>query len=267
MTAMIMDLVRRGVLHFVAPEATTTRSLWMAEGLEQQLEPDPHHPGGLSPAERYLVETVLLEGVPSGRTSMQEFAKRAAADPRVMMGKYLQWQELAEAESEKIAVTDRGSVIARGAAVLVGLLLFPASFLLVGASRSYVPALGVAVGAALLAFSGKIRRRTWRAAHAYDEWQAFRRYLLDFSRLADDPAPAIAVWDEYLVYAVSLGVAHRVLAQFRPLAPTPVDESNTWLTAVPHWTYESGSWTDAFGDAWAVLSSGNSGAKIVRPRR
>lgn len=47
----------------------------------------------------------------------------------------------------------------------------------------------------------------------FAKWQAFRRFLTDFSHLKDAPPPAIAVWEHYIPYAVTLGVAQEVLRQ------------------------------------------------------
>ncbi|MGQ0569505.1 MAG: DUF2207 family protein [Armatimonadota bacterium] len=41
--------------------------------------------------------------------------------------------------------------------------------------------------------------------------QAPRRFLTDFSHLKDAPPPAIAIWEHYIPYGVTLGVAQEVL--------------------------------------------------------
>ncbi|MGE5460078.1 MAG: DUF2207 domain-containing protein, partial [Solirubrobacterales bacterium] len=48
---------------------------------------------------------------------------------------------------------------------------------------------------------------------------AFRRYLLHFSDLPNAPALAVVIWDEYLEWAVALGVAGQVEKQVRALIP------------------------------------------------
>src|SRR5262245_58020825 len=40
----------------------------------------------------------------------------------------------------------------------------------------------------------------------FAEWRAFRRHLQHFSSLRDAPAEAVIVWEDYLPYAVALGV-------------------------------------------------------------
>lgn len=50
-------------------------------------------------------------------------------------------------------------------------------------------------------------------------WWAFRRYLQRFSSLPEAPAAAIVIWEEYLAFAVALGVADRVEKQVRAVVP------------------------------------------------
>ncbi|MFQ5974815.1 MAG: DUF2207 domain-containing protein [Candidatus Hydrothermarchaeales archaeon] len=45
----------------------------------------------------------------------------------------------------------------------------------------------------------------------YERWQHFRKYLTDFSALKEHPPESIKLWDFYMVYAVALGVAEKVI--------------------------------------------------------
>jgi uncharacterized membrane protein len=56
------------------------------------------------------------------------------------------------------------------------------------------------------------RRRTLAGTLEAERWEAFRRYLTDFPRLRDVPAATVTLWESYLVYAISFGLARRVLA-------------------------------------------------------
>ncbi|MEE8358893.1 MAG: DUF2207 domain-containing protein [Candidatus Hydrothermarchaeales archaeon] len=45
----------------------------------------------------------------------------------------------------------------------------------------------------------------------YERWTHFRKYLTDFSALKEHPPESIKLWDFYMVYAVALGVAEKVI--------------------------------------------------------
>lgn len=47
----------------------------------------------------------------------------------------------------------------------------------------------------------------------YSMWMAFKKFLLTFSKMDRAELPSIEIWDHYLVYAVSLGVAKEVIKQ------------------------------------------------------
>ena len=70
-------------------------------------------------------------------------------------------------------------------------------------------------------------RRTKIGALEAARWSAFRRYLEDFSRLEEAPPIAIGLWEEYLVYAIALGVAEDVLEAARLRAPEVLEDESS----------------------------------------
>ena len=92
---------------------------------------------------------------------------------------------------------------------------------------------GVASGVLLLILSALMNRRSQRGATEMRMWQAFRKFLLDFSSLDEATIPSLAVWEHYLVYAVTLGVAKEVISQlpivFAELRDDPSRFGRTWL--------------------------------------
>src|SRR5262245_39535939 len=67
--------------------------------------------------------------------------------------------------------------------------------------------------------------------------EAFRRYLKDFSDLPNAPALAVVIWEQYLEWAVALGVADEVEKQVRALVPvqslrSPIPGGPTGLAGV-----------------------------------
>lgn len=68
------------------------------------------------------------------------------------------------------------------------------------------------------------------AALMYRRFMAFRRFLSDFSLLREAPAELLAIWDRYLVYAVVLGVAEKLLRNIRRYA-----EEAQIVFHVPSW--------------------------------
>ena len=59
------------------------------------------------------------------------------------------------------------------------------------------------------------RRRRPALQASAERWEGFRHYLEDFPRLADKPADTLPLWESYLVYGISFGIAERVLEAAR----------------------------------------------------
>ncbi len=151
---------------------------------------------------------------------------------------YLAWFEQVKRAARLHALFDGESDRMRRRVIVAGLLLDVAAPVVVIAGtlmiayRAWGTFAGLLVaGLLLLILSPHIRRRSREGATQLAEWQAFRRFLTDFSQLKDAPPPAIAVWEHYLPYAVTLGVAQEVLRQLPIVYGTAADASPSWFTS------------------------------------
>ena len=60
-----------------------------------------------------------------------------------------------------------------------------------------------------------IKRRSESGNEDYVRWEAFKNFLLDFGKFEDYSMPLISIWEHYMVYAVSFGIADKVEEQMR----------------------------------------------------
>ncbi len=81
----------------------------------------------------------------------------------------------------------------------------------------FIPLLFVAgfTGFGVITYSALIRKKTQAGVNEYTKWSAFKRFLLHFSNMKDYEIPSIVVWEHYLVYAISLGVAEKVISKLK----------------------------------------------------
>ena len=117
--------------------------------------------------------------------------------------------------------------------ILVG-ILSGFAYLLIGGAIAFLMYTTIAVvaiiqGVILVIFSTLIKRRTAYGNEQYVMWNAFKNFLKDFSRLDKAEIPSIILWEHYLVYAVSLGVAKEVIKQL-PIVFADEDLNNNQLT-------------------------------------
>ncbi|MDX6620205.1 MAG: hypothetical protein QOK36_2591 [Gaiellales bacterium] len=103
------------------------------------------------------------------------------------------------------------------------------------------------------------RRRRPALQASAEAWEGFRRYLDDFPRLADKPADTLPLWESYLVYGISFGIAERVLEAAKVSFPG-ISNSPIYAPALYMPSFSAGSFASGLGDAFpSPSSSGGSG--------
>jgi uncharacterized membrane protein len=142
---------------------------------------------------------------------------------------YDRWCNYAVGEAERNKFFDHTVKKGRILGILAGLLYFAAGFML--AFFLFIPlALILALqGVIMFIFAARLKRRTAYGSEQHAMWLAFKNFLKDFSNLEKAEIPSLVLWEHYLVYAVSLGVAQEVIDQL-PRVYTDNDFTNTNLT-------------------------------------
>jgi uncharacterized membrane protein len=112
---------------------------------------------------------------------------------------------------------------------LAALCFIPGAWLLFGGVAAIEPSsasarIPLTVFAAVLC--GAVYFLTGRIIFRWDptaymehrRWRSFRKFLKDFSAIEQAPVTLLAIWEEYYVYAVALGVASEFLKHITRLA-------------------------------------------------
>lgn len=95
-------------------------------------------------------------------------------------------------------------------------------------------------------------------------WKAFKKFLLDFSNLKDAEIPSLVIWEHYLVYATSLGIAKEVIDQL-PKVFSEAELSNPDLTYMGGYRNFNSLYfmNNAFSNTMSKVSSAVSSAQIA----
>lgn len=88
-----------------------------------------------------------------------------------------------------------------------------------------------------------LSRRSPEAAREFQRWNAFRRFMTDFSAMKEAGPELLPLWERYLVYATALGVADKMLRNLALVA----QEYNRTIDA-PAWYH------GAFGSNFSASS-------------
>lgn len=65
----------------------------------------------------------------------------------------------------------------------------------------------------------KIAVLTQKGSEEKEQWEGLARYMEDFSMLDEKEIPSLVVWEKYLVYATTFGIAEKVIEQMKAKYP------------------------------------------------
>lgn len=229
-TATLMDLVRRGYLKLETVNIEK-RGLFGRGSKEDYVfiklkEPDEE----LSAHEEYLFKW-LIESVGNGISmKLEDLDKytKSTSGARKFQEKYSVWKDMVKQEAGDRGFFDENIVRGKLLGGLFAVVEIVASIYIVHLGN-YVGVITLILGIVFLIYSFAFNRRSPYGAQQYNLWKAFRRFLLDFSNIKEYTPPSIVIWEHYLVYAISLGVAKEVIKQLKVVI-SPEEFYNPSLT-------------------------------------
>jgi len=100
------------------------------------------------------------------------------------------------------------------------------------------------------------KRRTLEGEYRYRQWQAFKQMLKDLSPMKRiEDLPSIQLWDHFLVYAISLGVAEHVIKVLKKLIPDQLPDSVFYSSQTGTIYYPIADFNSAFSSSYNSSSS------------
>jgi len=264
-TATLMDLVRKKQL-LLSTETYIQKGLFgNKEKEDYALTINPQAPNiPLKKHESFLISW-FINTIGNGRKVMfneiSEYAKTRAG-ARQFTSDYNLWRSLAIEEGRKNNFFDEKSGRGRIIGILASIAFVVVGFLLSSTGSGFAFAL-VVQGIILMIFSIRLNRRTAYGNEQYAMWMAFKKFLKEFSNMDKAEIPSIVIWEHYLVYAISLGVAKEVIRQL-PLVFTDTELQNTQLTYMYGYRHHSfTSFVNAFDRTINTVDSAISHARSV----
>lgn len=94
---------------------------------------------------------------------------------------------------------------------------------------------GLVIAGSIFLFIPRLfKRRSISGQEDYVRWQAFKKFLQHFSEMQRHEIPSLIIWEHYLVFAVTLGVAKEVIKQLELVFPNMQDGDYhfgyTWMS-------------------------------------
>ena len=110
-------------------------------------------------------------------------------------------------------------------------------------------------------FKQALPRRTPLGAEHYLKWKHLRQYLNDFTMMKDNPPESIILWEKFLVYGITLGVADNVEKVMKITLPDKNTKSSIFVGAVNYHALAASGFSsnvNSFSNSFAT-ASGTSG--------
>lgn len=226
-TATIMDLARRQFLFleedtvqkrkFLGTKEVTTFLLSFLPAPEPASLRKPEE-AVLRPHEAELID-YLKNDIGGGKdyihlNDIEEYAKKNGED---FYAWWSSWSNDIIAECEKYNFFDsKGNLTVL--TVLGGVALFVIGFVM--AARIGIIGWATLLAGLIIIFVPlRFKRRSVSGQEDYVRWAAFKRFLEHFSEMQRHEIPSLIIWEHYLVYAVTLGVAKEVIKQLEVVFP------------------------------------------------
>jgi len=230
-TATIMDLARRQFLFleedtvqvrkFLGSKEVTTFRLSFMPAPEPAALRKPEE-ATLRPHEIELID-FLKNDIGGGKdyiylTDIEEYAKK---NGEAFYAFWSEWTSSIVAKCETYNFFDSNGSMSL-LTVLGGVALFALGFVV--AARMGTIGWALIIAGIIIFFVPRFfKRRSVTGQEDYVRWEAFKRFLEHFSEMQRHEIPSLIIWEHYLVYAVTLGVAKEVIKQLEVVFPNMQD--------------------------------------------
>lgn len=162
-----------------------------------------------------IIYDFLFNDVGDGKeVSFQEIEEYSKKNKKEFVDFWDNWKKTVEENVEKDELFEKTEASKIFKRTIPGFALFIIPVLL------FIIFKGSAIFAAIGLFSGGFiylislashSRRTEKGSTEFKKWKAFSKFIKDFSNIEKETIPSLVMWEHYLVYAVSLGIAKEVL--------------------------------------------------------
>jgi len=265
-TATLMDLVRKQQL-LLTTEVYTKRGLFRDKEVEDyavSINPQaPYVP--LKRHEAFLISWFIGTIGDGRRVLLDEITDYAKTRSGALQfsNDYNSWCAMATEEGKKNNFFDKKSSKGQVIGILSAFAFIGLGILLSSMTGAGFGVVLIIQGVIMIIFSIRLNKRTAYGNEQKAMWMAFKNFLKEFSHLDRAEIPSIVIWEHYLVYAISLGVAKEVIRQL-PLVFTDADLQNTRLTYMYGYRYNNFvNFTNTFDRTIDTVESAISRARAV----
>lgn len=219
-TATLLDLINRDYI-----EILDSKINLISEKVAYELllnETKSHE--DLKAHEKHLIEwffKTIGNGVKVNTKQIEDYGAYKIDRARTYLGDSVKFTNLVFSECAKQDFFDQNIDSRKTKAkILIALPIFVAIVISILAQVFWVNVFAQIAILALTSvgyvyFVSTRKRRSENGQILFNKWYAFKHFLEDFGSFDDDPIPSIVVWEHYLAYATTFGIADKVMEQLK----------------------------------------------------
>lgn len=220
LTATLMDLVRKKVLILEVNKKIENSFFHHKEVEDYVFRKNPNYNNGeLKKHEESLIKWFIDKIGDGEKVSFKDINNiRGKWEAMEFQNDYNRWFKDVKEEAEKNSFFDDRAEKGRKIGTIVGFIYLFLSWILLGFISLFAIVMFI-LGFIMIGYSSRITQMTKYGNDQFQKWKAFKRFLKDFSLIDQASVPSLTIWEQYLVYAIPLGVAKEVLKQLKIILP------------------------------------------------
>lgn len=220
LTATLLDLIRRKYLILINPNVTVNDDdPNYTIKLNKDMKTDD-----LTKQEKHLIDWFINDIGDGEKVTSHELSDYCDSYQNAInyQNKNRVWYELVKKEANKYDFFDKSIDSGKKVYTLLGMLMIIPIFGLImlnnlgnlDLSITFTIVL-IPLFIAYLVYLTTFDRRSKSGNEDFVRWKAFKKFLEEFSTFEDYPVPSLIIWEHYLVYATSFGIADKVTSQLK----------------------------------------------------
>lgn len=214
-TATILDLGRRGYLKIEEYEPYKKSFFQIKKKTDYRLIfHENKNTTDLVEHEKILYKFLFNINEDTNDVTFDDIEDYSKKNKKEFVDFWEKWKKAVEKKMESEDLFEKSTSSELFKKSIPGFLLFflPVIVFILFRSNGIFAAIGLfSAGFIYLISLASHQRRTEIGASEHNKWQAFKKFIKDFSNIEKEKIPALIIWEHYLVYAVTLGVAKEAL--------------------------------------------------------
>lgn len=219
--ATLLDLARKKIISIEPYTFEERKLLRTKEETDYRLismDPSAEELRELTPHEHFLYDWFIQDLGSNGVLTLNELEKtlKRETNARLFTRDYEAFKNLVDDKAESLQFREANDTKGSGVFYIIAIILGAFGMFSIFYFRNFLGILPIIGGVLILIANVTMtfkRRLTQYGADQTAMWKAFKNFLLHFSNMDKAEIPSLVIWNHYLVYATSLGVAKEVIDQ------------------------------------------------------